>query len=503
MGTTYWTPYPTGQPFGAHCESVNSEWSFFYNVFANSHNRNPLAKINNVFVNNVEYNNSAAYTTHTTSTSFKHDIVNNYFIFGPASTGTDNTWFQMDKNQSIYYSGNMKDKSLDGVLNGSETIPYFYQGTPTILSAPWSTITTSLPIYSAATAYRFVSSMAGTIPYDELDQLILSQVYTLGSGTTGLGVGLRGPGSGLYTSQTETGLGNNGYGTIESGTKQTDKDNDGLPDFWEKTNSLNSNTNEAMTIGPDGYTNIERYANWLGELHATVNQNSYIDIDLAQYTTGFSKVSPTYVTKNAVNGTAIVQSNGHTVRYTPTVNFFGMARFSFTVIGNDNTTYTTNISIAVVPVISIPTIQQTIVLAKGWNLISINVNPNDSIISTLFSVMDVQEIKTMDAYWRKNQNEVFNSLKSITSGNGYLVNMNTVGTLKVSGTQLSIKNPPFTIKTGWQLIGCSFQTVTPFSNYFTTTNCSSIKNFDGFWKPNETTNSIQNIEPGKGYFMEK
>ncbi len=43
---------------------------------------------------NVLYNCSAGYTTHT-STTFKHDIVNNYFIFGPASTGTDNTWFQI------------------------------------------------------------------------------------------------------------------------------------------------------------------------------------------------------------------------------------------------------------------------------------------------------------------------------------------------------------------------------------------------------------------------
>ncbi len=77
---------PTGQQFGAHTESVSSDWSWYRNIFANSHNRNPLAKVNNVFVNNVLYNYSAGYTTHT-STSFKHDILNNYFIFGPASTG--------------------------------------------------------------------------------------------------------------------------------------------------------------------------------------------------------------------------------------------------------------------------------------------------------------------------------------------------------------------------------------------------------------------------------
>ena len=47
---------PTGQQFGAHTESVSSDWSWYRNIFANSHNRNPLAKVNNVFVNNVLYN---------------------------------------------------------------------------------------------------------------------------------------------------------------------------------------------------------------------------------------------------------------------------------------------------------------------------------------------------------------------------------------------------------------------------------------------------------------
>ena len=45
-----------------------------------------MSKINDVFVNNVLYNCSAGYTTHT-STAFSHDIVNNYFIAGPASGG--------------------------------------------------------------------------------------------------------------------------------------------------------------------------------------------------------------------------------------------------------------------------------------------------------------------------------------------------------------------------------------------------------------------------------
>src|ERR1041385_2507193 len=75
---------PIGQQFGAHTEAPNGTWSWFNNLFANSHNRNPLAKVNTVFINNVLYNCDAGYTTHT-STTFSHDIVNNYFVAGPAS----------------------------------------------------------------------------------------------------------------------------------------------------------------------------------------------------------------------------------------------------------------------------------------------------------------------------------------------------------------------------------------------------------------------------------
>ena len=146
-------------------------------------------------------------------------------------------------------------------------------------------------------------------------------------------------------------------------------------------------------------------------------------------------------------------------------------------------------------------IKQTIVLNAGWNLISTNVIPTDSSISTLFAGLDVQEIKTMDAFWRKDQNPIFNKLTKITTGNGYLVNMNVDGILTINGFVFSNVIYPSTIKTGWQLIGCPFQTNTLLSTYFNSNNCISIKNFDGFLILNGTTNSISNLEVGKGYLL--
>jgi len=145
---------------------------------------------------------------------------------------------------------------------------------------------------------------------------------------------------------------------------------------------------------------------------------------------------------------------------------------------------------------------QSIALKMGWNLISTYVHSPDSSIANLFNGLNVKEIKTMDAFWIKGQNNAFNSLKSIVTGKGYLVNMNASANVIIVG---SFKTQIITIPTtlGWSLIGCPIQTATLLSNYFNTTNCSIIKNFDGFWSPTGKTNSISTIEVGKGYYIKK
>ena len=319
---------PTGQQFGAHTESVGGQWSWFYNIFANSHNRNPLAKVNDVFINNVEYNNSAGYTTHT-STRFKHDIVNNYFIAGPASGGNF-PWYQIDKNQSIYYSGNLYDPDKNGALNGGTTTPYWYQGTGTVLTSPWSSWTSIVPTFSTDLAYRFDVSGAGAFPRDEVDSLLVSQIKTLGSGTTGTGAGTVGPDGGLYTSQTQTGLGNNGYGTITGLTAPTDTDGDGMPDFWEQATGSNPNTANALTNTADGYTLLEHYLNWLAAPHGVTQTNVPVDIDLRQFTAGFA-ASAAYSFTNVTN-CVVTLLNGTNAHVVPNNNFSGLANFDFKVV---------------------------------------------------------------------------------------------------------------------------------------------------------------------------
>ena len=108
----------------------------------------------------------------------------------------------------------------------------------------------------------------------------------------------------------------------------------------------------------------------------------------------------------------------------------------------------------------------------------------------------------MKSYWQKDQPPFLNLLQSITPGQGYLVYMNAEGTLKVSGTAVQTQNLASLQSTNWQLIGCPYPVATPIAGVLGS-NFSVAKNFEGFWQANTTGNVIENLEPGKAYFIKK
>lgn len=187
---------PIGQQFSAHTETGPYTW--YQDVFANAHNRNPLAKANTQFINNVVYNYQGGYTAGNSSGHFSHDVIGNYFIACLSTTSASDAWYQM-ANQSVYSSGNYLDGNKDGTLNGAVL---GVGGGATALSAPWSSSTVGIPAVSAAAAYAEVVASAGALPRDQVDSQVIANVTSLGTAGT------------LWTSQTGTGLGNDGYGTI-------------------------------------------------------------------------------------------------------------------------------------------------------------------------------------------------------------------------------------------------------------------------------------------------
>jgi hypothetical protein len=241
---------PTGQQFGAHTEMTGGFFTWYGNLWANAHGRQPLAKSNTQYVNNVVYNYGYAYCAGDTSGVFWHDIINNYFIAGPSTTSAGDDWYQMNSGQTVYVKGNLLDSDKDGTLNGTDA------GSPggtTKANAANSADTASMPTTSAADTYTTVLANAGCWPNkrDQVDSLVVADLKSLGKSGQ------------LWTTQTATGLGNSGYGTLAGGTAPVDTDKDGMPDAWETKYGLNPNDPSDATGDFDktGYTNIEKYIN--------------------------------------------------------------------------------------------------------------------------------------------------------------------------------------------------------------------------------------------------
>lgn len=188
---------PIGQQFGAHVETGPS--TFYRNLWVSAHNRQPLSKDNTQYINNVVYNYQAGYTSGNTGGVFSHDIINNYFIAGPSTTSSNNAFYQMAADQSVYATGNYLDSNNDGQLNGT---PDNTVGSSTILSKPWASTSLGLATMSAADAVTYVLANAGATPRDELDTFVVNVVKTFGKQGT------------LYKNQANTGVSNGGYGTL-------------------------------------------------------------------------------------------------------------------------------------------------------------------------------------------------------------------------------------------------------------------------------------------------
>ncbi|MCK9561527.1 MAG: RICIN domain-containing protein [Bacteroidales bacterium] len=218
----------------------------------------------------------------------------------------------------------------------------------------------------------------------------------------------------------------------------------------------------------------------------------------------FDKMGTIQSVKFYVNNQVIFTSNSapHSCTYVPTVQ----GDYSIQAVAYTANTIVSTSEVITVEVIQKP-ISQSISLHKGWNLISTHIHVQDSSIDQMFATLNVQMIKNEDGFWNKYQDAAFNSLKTITAGKGYLVYIEESNTLFLTGTPIQAADISSAAH-GWQLIGYPAQgnlnfAPIPISDYFNSQNCHTIKNFDGFWLPNGTHNSLHNFEPGKGYFIKQ
>jgi len=131
-----------------------------------------------------------------------------------------------------------------------------------------------------------------------------------------------------------------------------DTDHDGLPDWWELIRGTNPNSaagdfsDANADLAGDGYTELERYLNWLALPHFDCSTGATLNVDLTQYTRGFTNQSPVYAVFNATNGT--VGLSGNTAQFVSTVSTNALGCFTFKVTDASGFSYTNTVGVHIV-----------------------------------------------------------------------------------------------------------------------------------------------------------
>lgn len=127
-----------------------------------------------------------------------------------------------------------------------------------------------------------------------------------------------------------------------------DSDMDGLPDFWEKMFGYNpksakgdfSDANNDR-LG-DGWTELERFLEWMAKAHVVLEKGETKTIDLSQWTKGYDGGSYKVTAPNGV--TASVSGSKLTVELSE--NFAGVGYVTFTLTDKEGDTFTRKIGVS-------------------------------------------------------------------------------------------------------------------------------------------------------------
>ena len=402
----YQTNHPQG--IGSLLRLGSGTLSFHHNLYADNFTASPRFGDNLTldFVNNVIYNwggfsgLSGGTNDLGLSPNGCTNVLNyvcNYLIAGPDTAAcatnyaiTNIAYFGGGTNALaanwVFQTNNFIDSDTNGVLNGADT--------------GWGMFTNSYTRFGNAFPTPPVSVDEAYQGYERVLDFAGVNLALRDPADTNIVTGVRAQSGRIISSvPTLSGL-NNQFPYL-------DTDQDGIPDFWERTFTpgfvfVPSNKHDR---DGDGYTDLEEYNNWLAAPHALTTVTNPVAVDLYQLC-GESGHLAFYVT-NAIHGTvyltnvigAVVNRSSswsNTIAiFTPTnspTNYFGYASFDTYVTNLDTSAYfgpvTVSVIVSAAPILinsNIPPVITPLSSGEldptnygGSDFVSINVTANDS-----------------------------------------------------------------------------------------------------------------------------
>ncbi|HEY4789133.1 MAG TPA: T9SS type A sorting domain-containing protein, partial [Bacteroidales bacterium] len=347
--------YPPGTMHGYAASISGDIGSFHHNLLAHNDGRNwSLAgglDGNGYYTGRLDIFNNVVYNWYDRATdggAHEVNFVNNYYKQGPATKTAYALIAQYDNfpgTQQYYFAGNV----MPGKFNESnQDAGRTYTGTPNGYS-PWVSqafFPSYATIHTAGDAFKNVLSDVGcTQPvFDDHDIRVVNETlngtYTYKGSVSGL--------PGLPDTDQDVGSWED-YPEVHRDSNW-DSDHDGLPDWWETLHGLNPNSPAGdfsdANADPDldGYTNLEDYLAWMAKPHYSTTTSQSLDVDLGQYTTGYTS-SPVFTISKMNNCSVAMTSGTKTAKFTPDKT--GLAGFTFTVTDAAGSTMTQTVRVLV------------------------------------------------------------------------------------------------------------------------------------------------------------
>ena len=238
------------QKLGALFETP-SEVTVHHTLWSNNKSRNPKAKANIEYVNNVVYNwGSDALVLGHSSATFNQDIIGNFFLAGPSSSA-GGLITQASSTDRIYTDNNFKAVGKNGTLNGSYLTNSDLPSSATKQSARYYN-TSRQPTYPVTidnpidAFHKVVAKVGASKNRDAVDRRLIAQVNSYG---------IEGA---LITREGDVG----GQPAMISGIPAKDTNKTGIPDWWASAmgQSGPATSTWALTLR-NGYREIEHYIN--------------------------------------------------------------------------------------------------------------------------------------------------------------------------------------------------------------------------------------------------
>ena len=360
--------YPSGTGHGYAATIGGDIGSFHHNLLAHNSGRNWSLggglDGNGYYAGRLDIFNNVVYNWHSRVTdggAHNVNFVGNYYKAGAASTvldyvlsadlegtgkGTQEYYFHNNvlqlSNGSFKCDGTKDDCGRRYTLSNGQTLDWnVWRSTPYFES--YATV------QSAKAAYKDVLSDVGQrMPIlDNHDQRMINETKNGTYSMKGSVGGIAGiPDRETDVKDTANIKGWEPYPST-SWADDYDSDMDGLPDWWESMYGYNpksksgdfSDANKDR-LG-DGWTELERYLEWMARAHYTFAKGETQVIDLAQFTKGYD--GGTYTVSAPTGVTATVSGSKMMVKLAD--NFSGAGYIKFTLKDNAGDTFTRNIGV--------------------------------------------------------------------------------------------------------------------------------------------------------------